>query len=438
LETDPYLLTIFLSAGVTFYKITPTIIAAFICIVILLTGSAFTSGSEVAYFSLSPSDLSAIAARNTKRSRLVIHTLKTPERLLATILITNNFINIAIVIISSFTLNALMSIANSPVLEFLIQVIIVTFLILLFGEILPKLYANRYPQSYATFLVYYIIVCEKIFYPFASALMHSTSFVKKRLTRRRQNISMDDLSEAIELASNDIAEEKSILESVIKFGNIDAAEVMTPRVNISAIDIRTSLRQLIPLVVDHGYSRIPVYDGNIDNIKGILYIKDLLPHLGKTARFRWQSLIRPPYYVPENKKIDDLLREFQSNKIHMAIVVDEYGGTGGIITLEDIIEEIVGDIMDESDQEDEVIYQKIDENNYIFDARVSLKDFFKITGIAEDSFDDIKGDADTLAGIILEKKGEIPAVKSKIHLKDITFTIEAADKRRIKQIRVTL
>lgn len=255
---------------------------------------------------------------------------------------------------------------------------------------------------------------------------------------KRENISMNDLSEALELASDDITEEKTILESVIKFGNIDAGEVMTPRINITAIDIKTSLRQLIPLVVDHGYSRIPVYDGNIDNIKGTLYIKDLLPHLGKTNRFKWQSLIRPPYYVPENKKIDDLLREFQTKKIHMAIVVDEYGGTGGIITLEDIIEEIVGDIMDESDLEDEVIYQKLDENNYIFDARVLLKDFFKITGIAENFFDDIKGDADTLAGLILEKKGEIPAVKTKIQLNGILFTIESADKRRIKQIKVTL
>jgi gliding motility-associated protein GldE len=392
----------------------------------------------VAYFSLSPSDRSAIAAKNSKRSRLIMHILKTPERLLATILITNNFINIAIVIISSFTLNALMSIENAPVLEFLIQVVIVTFIILLFGEIMPKLYANRYPQSFAFVLIYFIVVCEKIFHPVASALIYSTSFVKKRLALKKQNISMNDLSEAIELASNDIAEEKTILESIIKFGNIDAGEVMTPRINISAIDIKTKLRQLIPLVVEHGYSRIPVYDGDIDNIKGILYIKDLLPHLDKTSRFKWQSLIRPPYYVPENKKIDDLLREFQTKKIHMAIVVDEYGGTGGIITMEDVIEEIVGDIMDESDQEAEVIYQKLDENNYIFDGRVLLKDFFKITGIPENLFDDIKGDADSLAGLILEKKGEIPAVKTNINLKDILFIIESADKRRIKQIRVSL
>jgi len=213
---------------------------------------------------------------------------------------------------------------------------------------------------------------------------------------------------------------------------------MTPRINISTIDIKTKLRELIPLVIEHGYSRIPVFDGDIDNIKGILYVKDLLPHLDKTSRFKWQSLIRPPYYVPENKKIDDLLREFQTKKIHMAIVVDEYGGTGGIITMEDVIEEIVGDIMDESDQEAEVIYQKLDENNYIFDGRVLLKDFSKITGIPENFFDDIKGDADSLAGLILEKKGEIPAVKTNINLKDILFIIESADKRRIKQIRVSL
>lgn len=364
--------------------------------------------------------------------------LEKPERLLATILITNNFINIAIVILSSFTLNAIMSIENSPGLEFLIQVVIVTFIILLFGEILPKLYANRYSLSFVYFLIYFIVVCEKIFYPLASALIYSSSFVKKRLAKRKQNISMDDLSDAIEIASDDIAEEKNLLESIIKFGDIDVGEIMTPRISISAIDIQTKLRDLIPLVNEYGYSRIPVYEGNIDNIKGILYIKDLLPKLGKSGRFKWQSLIRPPYYVPENKKIDDLLREFQAMKIHMAVVVDEYGGTGGIITMEDILEEIVGDILDESDNEDEVKYQKLDENNYLFDARIMLKDFLKVSGLPEDLFDDIKGDADTLAGLILEKKGEIPPQKTKIHLKGIVFTIESSDKRRIKQIRATL
>jgi len=271
----------------------------------------------------------------------------------------------------------------------------------------------------------------------SSAIINSTS-VKNRLAVKKQNISFDDLTDAIELASDNIAEDKTFLESIIKFGNIDASAVMTPRINISAIDIDTSLDSLIPLVVEWGYSRIPVYDGNIDNIKGVLYTKDLLPHLNNPGIFRWQTLVRPPYYVPENKKIDDLLREFQSKKIHMAIVIDEYGGTGGIITLEDIIEEIVGDIRDESDIEEEPNYQKIDDNNFVFDGRILIKDFTKITGIPEDLFDDIKGDADTLAGLILEKKGEIPAVRSKVQLKDIIFVIEAADKRRIKQIKVTL
>ena len=438
METAPFLLTIFTSVGVTFYPLTPSVVTAIICIIILLTGSAFASGSEVAFFSLSPADRSAIAAKNTKKSRLILRTLETPERLLATILITNNFVNVAIVIISSFVLNAIMTIENSPVLEFFIQVVIVTFIILLFGEILPKLYGNRYPQTLAFFLIYFISACEKIFYPFASALIYSSSFVKKRIAVKKQNISMNDLSEAIELASDDIAEEKNLLESIIKFGNIDVGEIMTPRTGISAIAIQTNLRDLIPIVNEYGYSRIPVYDENIDNIKGILYIKDLLPHLNKSGRFKWQSLIRPPYYVPENKKIDDLLREFQTKKIHMAVVVDEYGGTGGIITMEDIIEEIVGDIMDESDKEDEIIYQKVDEYNYLFDGRILLKDFLRITGLPENLFDDIKGDADTLAGLILEKKGEIPPQKTKIQFKDILFSIESADKRRIKQIKVTL
>lgn len=248
---------------------------------------------------------------------------------------------------------------------------------------------------------------------------------------------MDDLSEALELAADDIADEKDILESIVKFGNIDVSEIMTPRIDIAAIDIKTKLQELVTMLIDYGYSRIPVYSENIDNIKGILYIKDLLPHFHKSNTFSWQTLIRPPYYVPDNKKIDDLLREFQTKKIHMAIVVDEYGGTSGIITLEDIIEEIVGEIVDESD-EDEMTYQQLDDQNWLFDGKVFLNDFLKIINMPGDIFDQIKGDADTLAGLILEQKGEMPKHGEKIVIRDILFTIESVDKRRIKQIKVTL
>jgi len=334
-------------------------------------------------------------------------------------------------------MNSLLHLANSPFLEFLIKVVIITFILLLFGEILPKLYANQFAVSFTQFMIYPIKGFEKLFYPISTFLIFSTSIVKRRLTRKKQNISMNDLSEALELAADDISEEKNILESIVKFGNIDVSEIMTPRIDILAIDIQTKLQDLVPILIEYGYSRIPVYSENLDNIKGILYIKDLLPHFQKSDRFSWQTLIRPPYYVPDNKKIDDLLREFQTKKIHMALVVDEYGGTSGIITLEDIIEEIVGEIVDESD-EDELIYQQLDDKNWLFDGKVLLNDFLKIINIQADIFDQIKGDADTLAGLILEQQGEMPSQGEKIIIKDILFSIESVDKRRILLIKVTI
>jgi putative hemolysin len=437
LETYPSLLIILTGIDATVYPFTPGILVALLCVIVLLFGSAMISGSEVAFFSLSPSDLSFLEEKGTKRSRMVLKTIESPERLLATILITNNFINIGIVIISAFVMNSLIHFVDSPVLEFIFQVVIVTFILLLFGEILPKLYANQFAAPFAQFMISPVRVFEKIFYPLASFLIFSTSIVKKRLARKKQNISIDELSDALELTKENIIDEKNLLESIVKFGDINVSEIMTPRIDMSAIDIRIRLKELISAVVEYGYSRIPVYSENIDNIKGILYIKDLLPHFKKTDSFKWQTLIRPPYYVPDNKKIDDLLKEFQTKKIHLAIVVDEYGGTSGIVTLEDIIEEIVGEIIDESD-EDEVTYQQLDQNNWLFDGKVPLNDFLKVTDLPPDIFDQIKGDADTLAGLILEQKGEMPLYREKIILKDITFTIESVDKRRIKQIKVTL
>lgn len=437
METDPYLFVILPVIDASLSPLTPGIIIALLCVVILLFGSAMISGSEVAFFSLSPSDLSYLKEKNSKRTRMILRRLESPERLLATILITNNFINVGIVIISAFIMNALVHIENSPLLEFIIQVVIITFILLLFGEILPKLYANQFSVSFAQFMICPIKGFEKIFYPISSFLILSTSIVKRKLSAKKQNISMDDLSEALELAADDIADDKNILESIVKFGNINVSEIMTPRIDIAAIDIQTKLQDLVTTLIDYGYSRIPVYSENIDNIKGILYIKDLLPHFQKSNMFNWQTLIRPPYYVPDNKKIDDLLREFQTKKIHMAIVVDEYGGTSGIITLEDIIEEIVGEIVDESD-EDEMTYQQLDDKNWLFEAKVFLNDFLKIINMPPDMFDQIRGDADTLAGLILEQKGEMPRHGEKIVIKDILFTIESVDKRRIKQLKVTL
>jgi len=357
--------------------------------------------------------------------------------LLATILITNNFVNIAIVILFTYIFSTVIHITEAPWLEFLIQVVIVTFIILLFGEILPKLYANLFPVRVSLLMAYPMQFCTKIFYPVSSFLIISTSFVRKKLTKKRQNLSMEQLSDALDLAADDITEEKTILEGIIKFGNIEVRGIMKSRLDVMAIDIHTRFSNLIQLVIDSGYSRIPVFSGSFDNIKGILYIKDLLPHLNKGDNFSWQSLIRPPYYVPENKKIDDLLHEFQTKKIHMAIVVDEYGGTSGIITLEDILEEIVGEISDEADEDDK-IHQQIDNKTFIFDGKISLNDFYKITSIPDDLLDPVKGDADTLAGLILEIKGEFPKAGDKIHYNNLHFSIESVDKRRILQIRVEI
>jgi len=423
--------------NVAFYPAEPGSILAIFIVLILLVGSALISGSEVAYFSLSPTDKQNLESRGTRNSRAVLELIRKPVRLLGTILITNNFINVGIVIISSFVMNRLINFGTSKTLQFLTQVVVVTFILLLFGEILPKLYANLYASRFAQFMAYPLKFFEKLFYPISSMLIYSTSMVNRRLARKKQNISMDDLSEALELTSKDISEEKNILEGIIKFGNIDVKEIMKARIDVVSADIKTNLDELISIAIDSGYSRIPIYDKTFDNVKGILYIKDLLPHIHKSKNFKWQSLIRPLYYVPENKKIDDLLNEFQTKKIHMAIVVDEYGGTSGIITLEDIIEEIVGEITDESD-EDEVFFDQISGNEYLFDGKILLNDLYKILETEDDIFESVKGDADTLAGLILELKGDFPDRGEKTSFRNFEFIIEAVDKRRIRQIRLII
>lgn len=437
METGLILITLSLYLNIIFYPVTTGVIIAIAGIIALLCVSAMMSGSEVALFSLNPSQKNLIREKNTGRSKEVIRLLSHPERLLATILITNNFVNIAIVIICTYIFNDIMHISDAPWLEFLIQVVVVTFIILFFGEILPKLYANLSPVKVALLLAFPLELCTKIFYPLSSFLILSTSIVRKRLVKKGENLSMEQLSDALELAGDDITEDKTILEGIIKFGNIEVRGIMKSRIDVTAVDIQSRFSDLIRNVIDSGYSRIPVYAENFDNIKGILYIKDLLPHLNKGDSFKWQSLIRPSYYVPENKKIDDLLREFQTKKIHMAIVVDEYGGTSGIITLEDILEEIVGEISDEAD-EDDIIYKKIDNKTFIFDGKILLNDFYKITDIPDNLLDPVKGDADTLAGLILEIKGEFPKAGDKIKYDRLHFSIESVDKRRIRQIKLEI
>ena len=371
-----------------------------------------------------------------KRDQKVLKNLVNPEKLLATILVSNNFVNVAIVILGAFVTSSLFDFSNSPVMEFVVQVIIITFFLLLFGEILPKVYATHYPLAFARFMAYPLATLEKLFSPLNAILIHSTAFVNKRLRMRQKEISMDDISQALVLTSeNEISDEKEILEGIVKFGNKSVAEIMRPRVDVVSVDIRAGFEQVLEVIDQTGYSRIPVYSESFDNVKGILFIKDLLPHTEKGAAFNWQSMLRSPFYVPETRKIKALLEDFQKNKVHMAVVVDEYGGSSGIVTLEDVLEEIVGDIADEFD-EDEHFYSRIGDKKFLFDGKTSLIDFCKITDSPENIFDDVKGDADTLAGLILELKGEFPVQNERFDCKNFQFIIEAITKRRIKQIRV--
>ena len=435
LDSEPFALTLQAQFGVIFHPVNTGIAISLFSVILLLISSALVSGSEVAYFSLSPTDKQKLKEKASRRSHLVLGLIDRPERLLGTILISNNFINVGIVILSSFTMNELIDFGTSKTLQFFILVVVVTFLLLLFGEILPKLYANLYAMRFSLFMAIPLRFLERIFYPVSSLLIGSTSLVNKRI--RKQNISMDYLSDALELTSVDISEEKTILEGIIKFGNIDVREIMKSRIDVVAADTQTSLGDLIKVAIDSGYSRIPIFNHTLDHINGILYIKDLLPHIQKGSNFKWQSLIRPPYFVPENKKIDDLLNEFQTKKIHMAIVVDEYGGTSGIITLEDIIEEIVGEITDESDEE-KAIFEKLSDNEYLFEGKISLNDFSKILEIEDNVFNEAKGDADTLAGFLLELKGDFPKKGETTPYKNFEFVIESVDHRRIKKIRVRI
>ncbi len=404
----------------------------FIIILIgLLIISALVSGSEVAYFSLTPGELEKLKEKGYDK---VNNLHKKPNLLLSTILITNNFVNVGIVIISTYLVNSLFDFSRSPVWGFIIQVVLVTFVILLFGEIIPKLYANRSQVKMAIFMATPLTLLTYLFRPLSLLLIKSTSIISKRIAKK-DGLSIDQLSKALELTEDaEINEEKDILEGIVRFSNIDVIDIIRPRINVVAVDIEDHYDEVRSTVIEHGYSRLPVYKDNLDTIEGILYVKDLLAHLQESENFQWQSLIRPAYFVPETKKVNDLLEEFQFKKVHMAIVVDEYGGTSGIVTMEDILEEIVGEINDEYDEKEET-YIKIQNNTYIFEACTLLNDFIKIVEADQDSFKDIEGEADTLAGLILEIKGELPKKNEIITYQQHKFTILEVDNRRIKKIK---
>jgi gliding motility-associated protein GldE len=410
-------------------------IIGLVILIILLFISALMSGSEVAFFSLSPADLKKLKLSKSKRSKGVLKLYGMPQKLLSTILVANNFVNISIIILASFISNRSFNFSNTPVFGFIIEVVVITFLILFFGEIMPKVYATKNIVPIALIMSMPILLLEKIFRPVTSVLIFSTSFVKKRTIPRHNNLSMNDLSDALELTSNDIQDDEKILKGIVKFGNINVSAIMCPRVDVIAFDIRAGFSQIIPGIIESGFSRIPVYSGSFDNVKGILYAKDVLPFTANPDSFKWQALLRPPYFVPETKKINDLLKEFQMKKMHMAVVIDEYGGTSGIVTLEDILEEIVGEIGDEND-DDQAMFTKIDEYTYIFEGKILLNDFYRVYNIEGDPFEDIRGESETLAGLILEVTGEIPHNGQEIKLHQFTFRIESADKRRISKIRV--
>jgi len=417
--------------------LTSEAIMGMVVVAILLFFSAMISGSEVAYFSLSPLHMRALKDRPTRKEVLALRLLDKPERLLACILISNNFINVGIVIIASWVTVSLFDFSQSPVLGFVIQVVAITFLLLLFGEILPKVYANRFASRFALRMALPLTILDKAFQPLIFILVRSTRLVKRRLAKKGQNISMDDLSEALDLTTGVVQDEKEMLEGIVRFSNLEVVEIMRPRTDVVAVDIQTDLETLIGVIIESGFSRIPVYEETSDHLKGILYVKDLLPHINQKKKVDWTRLIREPFFVPETKKINDLLKEFQEKKIHLAIVVDEYGGTEGIVTMEDILEEVVGEITDESDEAEE-FYRQIDATTWIFDGKTLLNDFYKVTELDDELFDEVKGESETLAGLILEIREGFPKRNDIIPCKGIEFTVLGMDQRRIKEIKAKL
>jgi len=406
---------------------------------LLLLCSAMASSSETAYFSLQPNDISELEESSNRNEQLVLEIRQNPKNLLATILIANNLVNISITILSTYIMNMLFNMDVNPIAAFILNVVVVTSLILLVGEMIPKVYATKKAKAIATLMAPIIKLLMKLLKPLCIVFVRSTSFIDKRLVKKTGTISLSDLSTAVDIATEEGSspEEKNMLKGIASFGEKEVSDIMRPRVDMFSLSMETTFEELMPQVIDKGFSRIPVYDKDLDDVKGMLYVKDLLPHLDD-KNFGWQELIRPVFFVPENKRINDLFQDFRTKKIHIAIVVDEYGGTSGLVTLEDIVEEIVGDISDEFDKEPEnEYYKKIDNDTYVFKAQISLIDFCRVFGINDDYFREIEGESDTLAGMILEMEGRIPEVGFKCNYKEYTFEIVESDKKRIIRIKVT-
>ncbi|MCD9573442.1 gliding motility-associated protein GldE [Flavobacterium soyae] len=414
------------------------LIIGFVGIFILLFLSAIVSGAEVALFSLSQKDIDDTLQENLSKGKIISDLLDKPKKLLATLLVANNFLNIGVVILFSFIGRNIFSGVDSPVLKFILEVILVTFLILLFAEVLPKVYASRNNVKFAKRFAYSISILDKLLSPISLPMRSVTLYLHNKLGKQKNSFSINQLSQALELTDSEgtSTEEQKILEGIVSFGNTDTKQVMSPRIDIFALEITESFSAIYPKIIEKGFSRIPVYRDNIDQIEGVLFVKDLLPHIDKD-NFDWTSLIREAFFVPENKKLDNLLKDFQSLKSHLAIVVDEYGGTSGLVSLEDIIEEIVGDISDEFDDEN-LNFSQIDEKNFLFEGKINLKDFYRIVDVDEDIFESHKGEAETLAGFILEILGNFPKKDQKIAFENCLFTIETVDKKRVKQIKVTI
>ena len=415
---------------------------AIITMIAILLVVALVSAAESAFFSLTPTDMEELRSSSANTDKKILHLISTPKRLLATLVISINFLSITMVIINStfiFGDDGLFDFSQNPLLGFVVQVIVVTFLIILIGEVTPKIYATQNPLNTSRILVFLVQFLQGLFYPVSSFLIISTSLLDRVIKTKSHTISVNDLSQALDLTEDeDIAiEDHKILKGIVNFGTIDVKQIMKPRVDITAFEVGTGYKKLLEDMTQSGFSRIPIYKEKLDAIVGVLYAKDLLPYLNEGDNFNWQNMIRLPFYVPENKKIDDLLKEFQHKKIHLALIVDEYGGTSGIVTLEDIIEEIVGEINDEFD-DDDIIYSKLDTNNFVFEGKAHLNDVCRIMQIDSAMIKEVKGESDTLAGLIIELEGRIPTKGEKIRFNNLDFTIESADNRKIKRIKVTI
>ena len=432
-DPEPFLfLTILLEAPVT-------LVGYGVSLIVLLLSSALISGSEVAFFSLSPTDFASLEKRKSAADDLVLRLLDKPKSLLATILITNNFINILIVLISTLLMGMLFRFGDNAILDFAVKVVGITFVLLLFGEVLPKVYANRNALNFSKTMSQPLFVLSNVLRPVAGFLIGTSNIIERRLKPSGQNISVEDLSTALEITSDEerTEDDQRLLEGIVKFGSIEVRQIMKPRMDIIALDTEMTYPEVLKLILENGYSRLPAFQENLDQVSGILYIKDLLRHLNANDDFKWPNLLRPPFFVRENKKIDDLLKEFQERKMHMAVVVDEYGGTSGLVTMEDVLEEIVGDISDEFDDED-IIYSKLDDDNYVFEGKTPLNDFYRVLDLEGVDFDEVRGDSDTLAGFLLEISGKFPRKNEVIDYLHYRFKVEGIDHRRIKRIKVTV